>query len=267
MEKVDLQVTKTFRNKLFCDYCEVFPRPGVKLMRCISCHSLICNRENCCGDFENIKLLAYQECPICQFSNDNPKLSTFIMQNELMEFLAGFKTHPCINVKNGCHEDIPNDLEDHDQSCDCDLEDHDQSCIYQMVPCPKMDCEETVIFKNLDDHLKQTHINNVISIFCGDEKNEFAYMPEIYGIYKRQFFYLVNDRNYFEKDNCGIWFSNRGYWTIGRSKTKGGNAGYAAVKKDIPFPDDTTNLSWQMLNSKKCWVQANKSLGVKGISS
>ena len=44
------------------------------------------------------------------------------MQNELMEFLAGFKTHPCINVENGCHEEISNDLED-----------HDQSCIYQMV--------------------------------------------------------------------------------------------------------------------------------------
>ena len=254
MEKVDLQVTKAFRNNLICDYCKVFPRPGVKLMRCISCHSFLCDRDDCCGDFTYIR--DRDECPICGFSNDNPKLSTFIMQNELMEFLAGFKTHPCINFENGCHEEISNDLED-----------HDQSCIYQMVPCPKMDCEETVIFKNLDDHLKQTHINNVISIFCGDEKNEFAYKPEIYGIYKRQFFYLVNDRNYFEKDNCGIWFSNRGYWTIGRSKTKGGNAGYAAVKKDIPFPDDTTNLSWQMLISKKCWVQANKSLGVKGISS
>ena len=250
MEKVDLQVTKTFRNKLFCDYCEVFPRPGVRLMRCISCHSLICNRENCCGDFENIKLLPYAECPICQFANNDPKLSTFIMQNELMEFLAGFKTHPCINVENGCHEEISNDLED-----------HDQSCIYQMVPCPKMDCEETVIFKNLDGHLKQTHINNVISIFCGDEKNEFAYKPEIYGIYKRQFFYLVNDRNYFEKDNCGIWFSNRGYWTIGRSKTKGGNAGYAAVKKDIPFPDDTTN--WD-ISGFSGWKKAMKLLGVKG---
>ena len=164
MEKVDLQVTKAFRNKLICDYCKVFPRPGVKLMRCISCHSFLCDRDDCCGDFTYIR--DRDECPICKFSNDNPKLSTFIMQNELMEFLAGFKTHPCINVKNGCHEDIPNDLEDHDQSCDCDLEDHDQSCIYQMVPCPKMDCEETVIFKNLDDHLKQTHINNVISILA-----------------------------------------------------------------------------------------------------
>ena len=35
MEKVDLQVTKAFRNNLICDYCKVFPRPGVRLMRCI----------------------------------------------------------------------------------------------------------------------------------------------------------------------------------------------------------------------------------------
>ena len=54
---------------------------------------------------------------------------------------------------------------------------------------------------------------------------------------------------------------------IGFSSKKGHNIGYASVKKNIPFPDDTTNLSWQMLNSKKCWIQANKSLGVKGISS
>ena len=37
----------------------------------------------------------------------NKKVSTFIEQSELTDILAGFKTHPCVNVKNGCLEEIP----------------------------------------------------------------------------------------------------------------------------------------------------------------
>ena len=66
-----------------------------------------------------------------------------------MEVLSGFKTHPCVNVKNGCLEEIPAKMDE--------LEAHTQSCIFQMVSCPKMDCKETFIFKDLDEHLKQTH--------------------------------------------------------------------------------------------------------------
>merc|ERR1712020_59892 len=113
-------------------------------MRCVSCQLLLC--QNCCED---------NECPLCQYKSKDVWISTFIQQSELMDFLSGFKTHPCINFKNGCRQEIPAKLND--------LKVHDQRCIYQMVPCPQVDCKETVIFKNLDDHLKKAHINNVIS--------------------------------------------------------------------------------------------------------
>ena len=63
-----------------------------------------------------------------------------------------FKTRPCVNFKNGCREDIRIELDGTKT-----LEAHRQNCIYQMVPCPKMDCKETFIFKDLDQNLKQTH--------------------------------------------------------------------------------------------------------------
>ena len=138
-------VANTVRNKLICKKCEVLPRPGVKLMRCISCHSFLC--QNCCED---------TECPLCQYKSKNPKNSTFIQQSELMEFLSRFKTHPCINFNNGCNEEIPATLND--------LKAHDQCCIYQMVPCLKVDCKRTVKLKNLAFHVKRAHINNILLV-------------------------------------------------------------------------------------------------------
>merc|ERR1712018_680915 len=105
-------------------------------MRCGSCTELLCSK--CCET----------KCPLCQYESKDPKIPTFIQQSELMKAIPGFKTHPCVNVKNGCHEEIPGKLDD--------LKTHGQSCIYQIVPCPKMNCKETVIFKDLvDQHLKQ----------------------------------------------------------------------------------------------------------------
>ena len=137
-EKIKFEVTKAFRNKIICQYCEIFPRPGVKMMICSSCTKLLC--QNCQGT----------ACPLCQYKSKDKKSSTFIEHPLLMEICSGFKTHPCINIKNGCLEEIPAKMGE--------LEAHTQSCIFQMVPCPKMDCKETFIFKDLDEHLKQAHL-------------------------------------------------------------------------------------------------------------
>jgi hypothetical protein len=178
-----------------------------------------------------------------------------------MEVYSGFKTHPCINVKNGCLEEIPAKLDA--------LRAHDQNCIFQMVPCPKMDCKETLIVKDLDQHLKQAHKNDVISIFYGTEKNEFTPTrkdkPEIFGIYKRQT-ELVNGQSYYEKKEFGIWFILN-EWVIGNSKSKGKPLCYAKVKRGIPFPDSTTNWHWEWFVSSLEWfTKANKGLGVKVLS-
>ena len=123
-KRIDCDVTMDFRNKLVCKKCDIFPRPNTEVMRCGSCKNILCG--NCCG----IK------CPLCQHESKNPKFSTFIREPEFMEVLSGLKTYPCINVKNGCLEEIPAKLDT--------LTAHDQSCVFQKVSCP--DCEEAVIF-------------------------------------------------------------------------------------------------------------------------
>ena len=175
-----------------------------------------------------------------------------------MKAIPGFKSHPCANVKNGCHEEIPANLDD--------LKSHGKSCVFQMVPCPKMNCKETFIFKNLGDHLKQahSHSHHDISIHYDSEKNEYTYKPEIFGIYNLQA-ELVNGRNYYENENYGIWFTNCFEWVIGYSSKKGQAIGFAKVKKDIPFPDGTTNWKWEWSWTNVDWTNANKGLGVKGI--
>ena len=254
-KKIDLKVNEGLRNEFLCKKCDVFPRPGVKLMRCSSCTELLC--QNCCR--------SRTKCPLCQHESKEPKISTFIEESKLKKLLSGFKTHPCVNLKNGCHEEIPAKLDT--------LKAHDQSCIFQMVPCPNMDCNKTFIFKNLDQHLEQVHANEVISIFYGTEKNEYTHEPRIFGIYKKQA-ELVNGRNYYEHqdDFFGIWYTlpgltDDGEWLIGDSRSctnfKGGKIGFAKVEKDIPFLDSTTNWEWEWAPS---WTKANKGLEVKGIS-
>ena len=249
----DPKVMMEFRKELHCKKCDLFPRPDVKLMLCGSCSQLLCSK--CCGT----------KCPLCQYESKDPKIPTFIQNSGLMKAIPGFKTQPCSNVKNGCHEEIPGNLDD--------LKKHDESCPFQMVPCPKMNCKETFIFKNLGDHLKQAHSNEVISIYYGTEKNEYTYKPEIFGIYNLQA-ELVNGRNYYEKGKYGIWFTEpKCYWIICPIKYKGENRGFAKIKKGIPFPDSKTNWNWEWWAPSRPvspgtldWTDANKGLGVKGIS-
>ena len=54
-------------------------------------------------------------------------------------------------------------------------------------------------------------------------------------------------------------------WVIGYSSKKGQAIGFAKVKKDIPFPDGTTNWKWEWSWTNVDWTNANKGLGVKGI--
>ena len=89
-KKIDLKMMMEFRNELHCKKCNVFPRPDVKMMRCSSCSELLCSK--CCGT----------ECPLCQYESKDPKIPTFFQQSELIKAIPGFKTHPCVNVKNGC---------------------------------------------------------------------------------------------------------------------------------------------------------------------
>ena len=249
----DLKVTFTkdflsngledFRKKLLCRKCEKLPRPGIELMRCrhLLCSKILCG--NCCGI--GLKVQGLGSCPLCNGYSD------FVKESELMEVLSGFKTHPCVNLKNGCSEEIAAKLDN--------LRAHDLSCVFQKVPCP--DCEENVIFKDMGQHLKQAHANDGISISYDTETNEYTYKPDIYGIYNLQAM-LINGRKYYKKDNFAISWDGKTSWSIGHEKTKGNSMGFAGLKQDVQNLHNSTHwfLTWGNLPAKI----AGKMLKVKG---
>ena len=237
-EEIDCKLTMAFRNKLVCKKCDIFPRPDTEVMRCVLCKSILCGK--CCG----------AKCPLCQHESKNPEISTFIKEPELMEVLSGLKTHPCINVKNGCLEEISAKLDGWSA--------HDQSCIFQKVLCP--DCEEVVIFKDLGQHLKQ-HVNGSISVnsnakrFAFDSK-KFKKSSKILGIYHLQA-ELINNRKYYKKDDYAISWNGKVFWDITDDKYK--YHIYAKLQKDVQNLHNTTD--W------KLWRKGNwreKMLQVKG---
>ena len=229
----------SFRNKLVCKNCEILPRPDTEVMRCVSCKNILCGK--CCG----IK------CPICQHQSKNPKFSTFIKEIELMEVLSGFKTHPCVNVKNGCHEEIPATLDRFTA--------HDQSCVFQKVPCP--DCEEVVTFKNLGQHLEQVHVNDGISICYDTETCEYAYEPGIFGIYILQA-ELINGQKYYKKDKYAISWDGNDSWFITLDVSKGKSSGFAYLEKNVHNLHNT--IDWALLHGDGEWKDAGKMLRVRG---
>ena len=239
-KEFDCKVTMAFRNKLVCKKCDIFPRPNTEVMRCVSCKNIMCGK--CCGT----------KCPLCQHESKNPKVSTFIKDAELMEVLSGFKTHPCINVKNGCLEEIPAKLDG--------LTAHDQSCIFQNVPCP--DCKGFVIFKDLGQHLKQAHVKDSISIYYDTETNEYTYQPLIFGIYYLQT-ELINGRKYYKKDKYAIAWAGELGWFICLDDTKGNSKGYARMYKDVQNLHNTNDFKLYH-GGNTDWKDAGKMLRVKG---
>ena len=55
------------------------------------------------------------------------------------------RNYLCSNSKKGCEEEF------------FALKSHEKSCIYQGVPCPAVNCEEVITFKDVDDHMEQSH--------------------------------------------------------------------------------------------------------------
>ena len=237
-KEIDCKLTMAFRNKLVCKKCDIFPRPDTEVMRCVLCKSILCGK--CCG----------AKCPLCQHESKNPEISTFIKEPELMEVLSGLKTHPCINVKNGCLEEISAKLDGWSA--------HDQSCIFQKVRCPV--CEQVVIFKDLGQHLKQ-HVNDSISIYYGTETNEYAYAPRIFGIYILQA-ELINGRKYYKKDKYAISWNGKKTWFIGLDVGKGRSRGFAHLEKNVQNLHNTTD--WKLFFENGDWKAAGNMLEVKG---
>ena len=141
-EVVDMSKLLALKQLLNCQKCSKFPRPGTKLHLCHgSCFKLFC--ETCSNIYKKNNVNC---CPICQAAKPNGCWYTSTIP-VISALTSVFTFHPCIYAKNGCTEEI------HVEK----LKAHEEFCIYQMVQCPSLSCTNTVVFKNVDEHLNEIH--------------------------------------------------------------------------------------------------------------
>ena len=211
-KNIQMDKLKTVRDGFFCRRCEKFPTDVV--FGCADCGQIFCHE--CCDD----------KCTgtVCE--------SRIIEDPRLTTLLSSFGTHPCNYLKNGCHEEIIANMDT--------LNAHDLSCIFQKVPCPKLDCHEYIIFKDVDQHLKKCH-SDILLVYIGGEnhgmlKNNTEY--DGYGIYNSQSDTKVNGRKYYSNEKFGIW------WNIEKKKWLLGLIQDLGSSKSIAYfdgYDNTTN--------------------------
>ena len=129
------------------------------------------------------------------------KYAAQTFQSELTKLVSAYFAPPCnetlkhdyfcSNSKNGCQEEF------------LAQKAHEKSCIYQEVSCPSINCKEVTIFKDMYDHMEQSH--NLLKVnkewnFDGTEQD----LNEIIccmSTYDQKFFpqVFVKDKNLYFK--------------------------------------------------------------------
>ena len=216
-KNIQMEKLKTVRDGFFCQRCEKFPRDVV--FGCADCGQIYCHE--CCVD----KCIRPSVCE-----------SRIVEDPRLTILLSSFGTHPCNYLKNGCHEEIIANMDT--------LNAHDLSCIFQKVPCPKLDCHEKIIFKDVDQHLKKCHSDILLVYIAGENHGMLKYNNrgnteyDGYGIYNSQSDTKVNGRKYYSNEKFGIW------WNIEKKKWLLGLIQDLGTSKSIAYfdgYDNTTN--------------------------
>ena len=217
-KNIQIKKLKTVRDDFFCRRCKQFPRDAV--FQCSNCDQIFCN--DCCDD----------KCTFCR--------NRIIYDPRLTALLSSFGTHPCNYLKNGCHEEIIANMDT--------LNAHDLSCIFQKVLCPKLDCHEKIIFKDVDQHLKKCHSDILLVYIAGENHGMLKYNNrgnteyDGYGIYNSQSDTKVNGRKYYSSEKFGIWWNiEKKKWFLGLIQDLGSSKSIAYFDGDFEIHDNTTN--------------------------
>ena len=124
-------------------HCHKIPKPGDKIYSCSACsdgHQYRC--ENC-------------SINVCHYHTHGGRESALKFDPKLTKLVLEHFTPPCnesqkreyfcSNSMNGCQEEF------------LAQKAHEKSCIYQKIPCPSLNCKEVIAFKDVDDHMEQSH--------------------------------------------------------------------------------------------------------------
>ena len=186
-------------KKLKCEVCKVFPKLGSKIYSCPPCQIYQCDKHFLLiGNTVVVYKAVYGNC---RQSGHSLRLDSMMTEafSCFGKFISNLSKRPepeksfnCSYSENGCQEEFLARKKAHENVCN-----------YQIVGCPKMDCEELVIFKDMDVHLDQAHkilkVNNKWD-FKGT-KDELVKVTWCLTSCDQQFFpqmYIKNDYLYFK---------------------------------------------------------------------
>merc|ERR1712062_555092 len=125
---LDSNFATALKAKLICQDCQRNPRPNIPLYICQICQ--------------------IYKCETCQkIKSGCTKGHTTYLEPTLTMITSTFTDHLCIMSKNGCGEEL--DVKK--------LEDHEKYCPFQNVPCPVISCTQSIVFKDTQKHLDETH--------------------------------------------------------------------------------------------------------------
>ena len=181
MDKIKLEDFK-------CGYCHKIPEPGDGIYRCNPgcCYPFNYRCQTCCSKGHSMKQFKY---PAQTFQSELTKLVSAYFAPPCNETLK--HDYFCSNSKNGCQEEF------------LAQKAHEKSCIYQEVSCPSINCKEVTIFKDVDDHMEQSH--NLLKVnkewnFNGTEQELNEIICQL-SSYDQKFFpqVFVKDKNLYFK--------------------------------------------------------------------
>ena len=193
-----------------CGKCEKIPKPGDEIYSCSGCdrwrYTYRC--EGCYQELEDeMEYGEWEHCkrdqiPDNHFHGDSHE-SMLKFDPTLTKLIAEhFSPHDgfCSNSKYGCQEEfLPQKV-------------HEKSCVYQVVPCPSLDCKDVISFKDVEDHMEQHHKEmlkaNKEWKFEGTNEDEITCCLSGYD---QKFYAQVEIRNpdkgdYRDEDNDDLYF-------------------------------------------------------------
>ena len=180
VEEFDMEGLKKFKRSLSCFKCKKPPRQGTRIYshaRKSTCHEILIGCENC------------QKC--------DSGVSLFY-DPVLTEFVSLFKLFNCINLNNGCNEELEAK----------DLDAHERICVFRDVTCPEYPCGDTITFNEIMDHYDIEHgvytSDNVFD-FKGNFE-ELVHPCYILNSYGKPFFLQFR----FDEDWLYIWVIGHG---------------------------------------------------------
>ena len=113
-------------------------------------------------------------CDECKIRECTCKSKTLVGPlTHIEKVLDKLQWHYCSHFKHGCRDLVEAR----------NLEDHEKTCIFRKINCPDFDCENQVLFKDINDHIINDHKDwSDIATKIDEKTFKVAYDKKVVGI-------------------------------------------------------------------------------------